>query len=84
MLDYNKHTLGYVREDNLRARKEVQSMINTLELVDIWRANNPQKQKVHMGKFKKTNKNGQTRFFPHILRYSCANHKLFQFIRIQK
>ena len=45
VLDYNKDTHGYVRENNTRARKEVQSMINTLELVDIWRANNPQNRK---------------------------------------
>ena len=45
VLDYNKDTHGYVRENNSRARKEVQSMINTLELVDIWRANNPHNRK---------------------------------------
>ena len=84
VLDYNKDTHGYMRENNLRARKEVQSMIYTLELVDIWWANNPHNRKYTWVSSKSPIKMAKLDFFPCILKYSCANRKMFQFIWIQK
>ena len=41
MLDYKNNTHGYVRENNVKASEEVLGMIQNLDLIDTWRAQNP-------------------------------------------
>ena len=40
MLDYKNDTHGYVRENNVKASEEVLGMIQNLDLIDTWRAQN--------------------------------------------
>ena len=40
VMDYKLDTRGYLKENNIRARREVQNMMESLELVDTWRSEN--------------------------------------------
>ena len=45
VLNHNLDTYGYVRENNLNAKKCVTSMMEELELIDTWRSENNSKKK---------------------------------------
>ena len=45
LLDYKNDTHGYVRENNVKASKEVLGMIQNLDLIDTWQAQNPEGKK---------------------------------------
>ena len=45
VLDYSMDTVGYLRENNIQARKKVLELIELFELVDPWRCSNPDTKK---------------------------------------
>ena len=45
VLDHKIDTHGYVRENNVKASKEVLGMMQSLDLIDTWRAQNPAAKK---------------------------------------
>ena len=45
VLEFKKDTYAYIRENNINAKNEVMKMIQSLDLIDIWRARNPDVKK---------------------------------------
>ena len=39
--DYRVDTVNYAGENNPKSKLEIHQMINNMELVDVWRENNP-------------------------------------------
>ena len=63
VLDYKNDTHGYVRENNVKASKEVLGMMQNLDFIDIWRAQNPAAKKFTWVSGKKTIKMARLDFF---------------------
>ena len=63
VLDYKNDTHGYVRENNVKASKEVLGMMQNLDLIDTWRAQNPAAKKFTWVSGKKTIKMARLDFF---------------------
>ena len=45
VLDFKMDTFGYIRENNINARRKVEELIDIFDLVDTWRSSNPQVRK---------------------------------------
>ena len=44
-LNFDLDTVGYVKENNINARKKVQELMETLDFVDTWRCSHPNDEK---------------------------------------
>ena len=63
VLDYKNDTHGYVRENNVKASNEVLGMMQNLDLIDTWRAQNPAAKKFTWVSGKKPIKMARLDFF---------------------
>ena len=63
VMDYSADTYGYLKENNIRARKEVLNMIEGLNLIDTWRSENNNSKKFTWVSGKKPLKMARLDFF---------------------
>ena len=76
VLDQNKDTRGYKRENNVKSRQTVLGIMESLELVDIWRSLNPNKLGFTWQSSKIASQRARLDFFS-IQRYSSNNKEMF-------
>ena len=57
VLEFKKDTYAYIRENNINAKSEVMKMVQSLDLIDIWRARNPDIKKYTWVSGKRPSKN---------------------------
>ena len=45
VMNFDQDTYSYLRENNIKAKKAVQNMINSFDLIDTWRVSHPDQNK---------------------------------------
>jgi exonuclease III len=63
VLDQELDTINYVRENNKNSRHKVQEMIESMDLLDIWRAIHPERKQYSWQNSKKASQRARLDFF---------------------
>ena len=63
VMNFDQDTYSYLRENNIKAKKAVQNMINSFDLIDTWRVSHPDQNKYSWVSSKKPVKMARLDFF---------------------